>query len=273
MLNLAIINKSNAKLRQRTAVKTFFETIRDRKSLEESATRLWFGSLPFKMSEEAIPLFSFENYRKNFREDYQLHPFYTWRKVVKHVAKPHVDLLRLSSEDETEKVPEILGIVMCLGRLFVRAKISPTRYRPRWTGYEVFVDNSLNLWMIFDKASISSPDKDRHPYRCLLSNPIRLEQYVSGEEITDFVDIARLCHLYDIDTPFGASISEVANTACDSSIRLEKLQVDQIDRRDELIFRQKSDEGGSRNPRYRWRAPEPPLESPMSTYSSLGDIE
>jgi hypothetical protein len=224
------------------------------------------------MSEEAIPLFFFENYGKRPREDYQLHPCYTWRKGVKHVEKPHVDLLRLSSEDETEKVPEILGIVMCLGRLFVRAKILPTRYRPRWTGYEVFVDNSLNLWMIFDKASISSPDKDRHPYRCLLSNPFRLEQYVSGEENTDFVDIARLCHLHDIDARLGASIEEVANTACDTSIRFEKLQVDQIDRRDELIFRQKSDEGGSGSPRYRWRAPEPPLGTPTSTHSSLGDI-
>ena len=251
---MAIINKSNHKLRQRTAVETFLKMLQDLKSLEDLTTRLRLSSLPLKMSEEAIPLFNYTNHARNLHEDYQLHPCYTWRKVTKPIAKPHVDLLRISSKCEAEKIPERLNIVICLGRLFVRARSKSTRCLLRWTGYEIFVDNSLHLWMVFDKTSISNSDRDLHPLRCLLSNPLTLHQFESGEDNKDFVDIARLCHLYEIASFGGPSIEQVANTASFTSIRCETLQVDQIDRTDKLEFFRYRDEGDIGSPQDYWKA-------------------
>lgn len=243
--NPALINKSNIELRERPAVRSFLEEIREYTTLEQAQTRMWLEKIPRKMCREAIPLFSLRKPFDGLREDYQLHPRYTGRKATKLVEKPHVEIVRISGGEERRTLPEQLKIVIFVGQLFFRDKVSTKRYKAKWTGYEVIVDIVLDLWIIFNKEALRSPDPDEYRQRCLLWRTFGQDHIFSRKDKPHFVDLARLCRLRDIEAPWGVSIVEVSNSVRQSSMIWKNLQVLQIDRRENLIFREKMNEAKS----------------------------
>lgn len=146
--DIATTHDDNSKLKERDEVKRFFEEAREHKSLAELGTREWIGCLPLDMSQEAIPLFV----DVDSSTDYQLHPHYTTLELRNAVLQPHPEIFRLSIDGTTLKDP---NLVCGIGRLFVNSDNAETGRTSRWTGYEVFVDNNLALWMVFDRSSIT----------------------------------------------------------------------------------------------------------------------
>ena len=99
--------------------------------------------------------------------DYQLHPHYTLLELDKTARGPHNELCRLSINGDTvEDPPFVIGI----GRLFVNVGNGEAGHTSKWTGYEVFVDKQLALWMVFDRHSIDPRAADWYPYSCKLSH-------------------------------------------------------------------------------------------------------
>lgn len=105
---------------------------------------------------------------KDDSEDYQLHPHYTSLEVGKTATGPHNDLCRLSINGSTLEDPKL---VIGIGRLFVNVSNAKAERTSKWTGYEVFVDNELALWMVFDRHSNDPLAEDWYPVPCRLSHP------------------------------------------------------------------------------------------------------
>ncbi|KAK0512969.1 hypothetical protein JMJ35_004986 [Cladonia borealis] len=165
--NIAITHDRNTKLKERPAVDKFFEKIRNLKSLADHETRRWLGSLPFYMSEDGIPLFVDGDDSWDDSEDYQLHPHYPWMEVGKTATEPHNDFCRLSIDGNRLEDP---NLVIGIGRLFVNFVNAKAERTSKWTGYEVFLDKELALWMVFDRHSNNPRAEDWYLVPCRFSH-------------------------------------------------------------------------------------------------------
>lgn len=164
---IAITHDRNTKLKERHMVQKFFKEVREHESLADQKTRSWLGHLPFAMREDAIPLFVDGDDYSDDSEDYQLHPHYTLLELGKTARRPHNELCRLSMNGNTLEDP---ALVIGIGRLFVNVGNGKAGRTSKWTGYEVFVDKELALWMVFDRRSIDPRAADWYPFPCRLSH-------------------------------------------------------------------------------------------------------
>ncbi|KIX95292.1 uncharacterized protein Z520_08809 [Fonsecaea multimorphosa CBS 102226] len=121
---MAITHDRNAKLKDRPLVDKFFRDIQGHRTLEDPKTCSWLANLPFDMCDDSIPLFVEGD----------------------------------ESRDDSTPNP-VIGI----GRLFVHARNDTGGRTSKWTGYEVFVDRSLSLWIVFDIHSDNPPASDWYP--------------------------------------------------------------------------------------------------------------
>ena len=144
--DIATTHKSNDELRESLAVQKFFDEVRQIKSLVDDDKRKWMGTLPSKMTERAIPLFT--DYDTG--TDFQLHFSYTWMRVLHtagtksaRVVDPFVhSLVHVTDSSDLELISDP-DIVIPLGKLFINKSGHST-----WTGYEILVSNKLSLWII-----------------------------------------------------------------------------------------------------------------------------
>ena len=171
-------------------VKKFLQDVRKHKSLADHETRSWLGNLPFHMRKDAIPLFVDGDDSGDDSKEYQLHPCYTFLELRKEATRPHNELLRLYINNNMLEAPDL---VIGIGRLFVNYRIGEAGRTSKWTGYEVFVDRELALWMVFDTQSLNPRAADWYPLPCRLSHSIpadsddaqRALSYVSKERRLD----------------------------------------------------------------------------------------
>ncbi|KAI9888236.1 MAG: hypothetical protein M1814_000941 [Vezdaea aestivalis] len=188
--DIAITHDSNIELKGRNMVKSFFHNVRKYKSLSDSETRRWLENLPFHMRKDAIPLFVDGNSEDNSIE-YQLHPSYTFLEPIKAATRPHTQFFRLYTNDHLLESPDL---VMGIGRLFANYRNGDERRTSKWTGYEVFVDQTLALWMVFDTRSINPRALDWYPQPCRLSLLISSDSDETGKDPRDVSEERR----YDI---------------------------------------------------------------------------
>jgi len=217
--DIANTHKTNEELRGRDAVKQFFKEVENMDTLEDNEKREWIGSLPSKMFEEAIPLFTdFDT-----RTDYQLHFSYTRMEglhtytfpspVSHHAAENESDdipdyyvhsLLHATNRNKVELVSEP-NIVIPLGKLFVNES-----GRSNWTGYEVFVSSNMELWMIY---ILDEDDFEKwYSVDCSLSRRRTIPGSAKEEQTEKFPSfkIARLWN--SLRTLHSGSFKEAADT-------------------------------------------------------------
>lgn len=120
------------------------------------------------MRKDVIPLFTHGDDSGDASEDYQLHPCRTWLDVDTTAAQPDKELFCLIKDDKTFKDLGSVIVVIGIGRLFINASTGIGGRTSKWTGYEVFVDQKLALWIVFDRKSRYLPAADWYPV------PIRL---------------------------------------------------------------------------------------------------
>ncbi|KAI4161634.1 MAG: hypothetical protein LQ342_004775 [Letrouitia transgressa] len=227
--DIAITHDRNAKLKGRHAVEKFFKDVREHRSLADHKTRSWLGNLPFYIREDAIPLFVDGDDHEDDSKDYQLHPRYTLLELGKTATQPHNELCRLSIDDNMLEDP---NLVIGIGRLFVNVSNGKAGRTSKWTGYEVFVDKQLALWMVFDRRSINPRAADWYPLSCRLSRPIPQD---SGNEqrVLSFTskvprfDIA--CFLPSLRDLADAEFS-TASEKVQEKMRSGKMRVCQVER-------------------------------------------
>ncbi|KAI1109529.1 hypothetical protein F5Y14DRAFT_432326 [Nemania sp. NC0429] len=145
--DISNIHASNQELREREATKLCFEIFDKLESLGDNKSRDQIGRMPRQWSSEAIPLFEHNG------ADYQLHFAYTWLRALHTYAKmvesePYSadwDLYGLAGVTQGGHLEVILAplTVVSLGKLFINKSDQLT-----WTGYELFVSGSLEVWMI-----------------------------------------------------------------------------------------------------------------------------
>ena len=223
--NIAITHDRNTKLKERHVVEKFFKNIRELESLADHKTRSWLGHLPFCMREDAIPLFVDGDDYSDDSEDYQLHPHYTLLELGETTRKPHNELCRLSIDGNTLEDP---NLVIGVGRLFVNVGNGKAERTSKWTGYEVFVDKELALWMVFDRHSIDPRAADWYPFPCWLSHPTLQdsgdEQRVPKERLFDIA-----CFLPSLRDLADADF-KTASEKVQEKIRCGEMRVCQVER-------------------------------------------
>ena len=181
------------------------------------------------MRQDAIPLFVDGDASDDDSKDYQLHPCYTFLELGKTAKLPHNDLFHLSVDDNVLDVP---NLVIGIGRLFVNVSNGEAGRTSKWTGYEVFVDQQLALWMVFNRHSINPRAADWYPLPCRLSLSIprdygEEQQVLSSALKEPRFDIACfLLSLRDLaDAKFETALQQVQFQS-----RLGKMKVDQVER-------------------------------------------
>ncbi|KAI1201726.1 hypothetical protein F5X97DRAFT_289399 [Nemania serpens] len=178
-VDIANTHESNKELAERDAVKEFLKKIKSIDTLEDLATRQWIGSLPLRWSNGAIPLFTHNG------TDYQLHISYTWMKGIRTAGEwiaPSWEVMKkiyaqnkTNKEDQKDREHDadvkvnpdraVDSQVHCLARASEQSSMefvtNPSVVIPfgklflnrlghsSWTGYEVFVSGSLELWLIY----------------------------------------------------------------------------------------------------------------------------
>ena len=187
-------------------VQKFFKDIRELTSLADHETRSWLGSLPFYMREDAIPLFVDGDEYRDDSEDYQLHPHYTLLELGKTATKPHNELCRLSIDGNTLEDP---NLVIGIGRLFVNVGNGRAGRTSKWTGYEVFVDKELALWMVFDRHSINPRAAVWYPIPSRLSH-LALQDSGDQRVMSYTSEVRRFDIAFDIAC-FLPSLRDLAN--------------------------------------------------------------
>lgn len=141
-------------------MKEFFAKLKNIKSVWEEDARQWLSLLPHTMCGEAIPLF--ESNIDGILEDYQLHPRHSWLTQGVNAEDPDIDFYQIS---DTELREHQNPLFIPLGRLFVNAA-NGNRFDERgprnrshlirWTGYKVLVADNPELWIVFDRHSLTS---------------------------------------------------------------------------------------------------------------------
>lgn len=177
------------------------------------------------MRDDAVPLFVDGDEHGHDSEDYQLHPHHTMLERGKTVTKPHYELLSLSIDGNTLEDP---NLVIGIGRLFVNASHGKAERTSKWTGYEVFVDKELALWMVFDRLSIDPRASDWYPISCRLSHPILQDSDDYASKARRF-DIA--CFLPSLRDLADAEF-KTASEKVQEKFRSGKIRICQVDRSD-----------------------------------------
>jgi hypothetical protein len=166
--DMAITHVRSAQLGGKPMLERFFNDVSEHTSLADQRTRSWLGDLPFSMHKDAIPLFADGDASDDDSKDYKLHPCYTFLELSKSAKLPHNHLLRLCIDGTVLDVPKlVVGIV----RLFVNVSNGGAGRTSKWTGYKVFADQQLALWMVFNRQSIYPPAADWYPLPCRFSLP------------------------------------------------------------------------------------------------------
>ncbi|KAI1178682.1 hypothetical protein F4777DRAFT_537550 [Nemania sp. FL0916] len=185
--DIAYSHEANEALHAKPGVKDFFTEVQKHTSLADDKTRNWLASLPMKL-RGAIPLFEYSE----ASEDYQLHTTYTSLSVDQLAENPNQQGFGLTIDGKRVELNKSIfpSFVIDLGRLFVNFPRDGDGERvSKWTGYEVFVDFDLALWIVFDTQAIGHPGKDYH-----LLNPKGLSQLYdeSVDKMPQF-GVAKLC--------------------------------------------------------------------------------
>ncbi|CAF9941058.1 MAG: hypothetical protein HETSPECPRED_002859 [Heterodermia speciosa] len=167
--DIATLHERNAVLMERATVKSFQKGIDGCKSLADDKTRDWLTNLPFYQRKEAFPLFTDGEKSRDDSTDYQLHPHYTLLEFSKTAVQPHDSLCRLQKGDVILDDPDL---VVGVGRLFVNIRNGKGGRTTKWTGYEVFVDQKLAVWVVFDRSSNDPRAAGWYPELCELLPPI-----------------------------------------------------------------------------------------------------
>ncbi|KAI0537830.1 hypothetical protein GGR58DRAFT_470037 [Xylaria digitata] len=185
--DIAINHKRNADLRSRDKAQQFFEDVQNLKSLADLSTRDWLGRLPLDLCDEVIPLFDDDDSSTG----YQLHPSFTNIALGSSDSDPHPDVFSLSVDGEKGRINKSYGpgVVMGIGRLFVNTSCADNGRLSKWTGYEVFVDHELGLWMVFDNQSKFHDHDGWYQFDCKLVSP-QSQQPPEREPIFDY---AKFC--------------------------------------------------------------------------------
>ena len=237
--DIASSHATNDELRERDAVKDFFEKIKKIDTFKNSDERDWIGSLPSKMFKEPIPLFTdFDT-----GTDYQLHFSYTKMKAVPTYTslKPKQNdsdnvpdyychgLLHIRNGSEVDLV-SYPNIVIPLGKLFVNES-----GRSKWTGYEVFVGSDTVIWIIYvlDEDDLQNWD----PACCNLFRVVTTPSSAKAEQ-TGAATEFKLAHLwYSLKTLDTATFKDAANLVAlshlryyTSSVRLLEISMAEVSR-------------------------------------------
>ncbi|KAI1193304.1 hypothetical protein F5X97DRAFT_328672 [Nemania serpens] len=151
--DIAINHACNRDLRACKKVQDFFNDVKQLKTLEDLETFKWLSGFPLDMHDEVIPLFEDDASATG----YQLHPCFTNLPLDSFATNPHAVIFALSIDGR--RVPlnnsDLPQLVMGIGRLFTNADYGEQGRLSKWTGFEVFVDYELGLWMIFNSESRS----------------------------------------------------------------------------------------------------------------------
>lgn len=204
-------------------MENFFKDIREHESLADNKTRSWLGNLPSYIREDAIPLFVDGDDLGDDSVDYQLHPRYTLLELGNTAMRPHEELCRLSINDKMLEDP---NLVIGIGRLFINVSDGKAGRTSKWTGYEVFVDKELALWMVFDRHSINPRAADWYPVSCRLQD-FGDERFLSHTLKAPPFDIA--CFLPSLRDLADAKF-KTASEKVQEKTRLGKIRVYQVER-------------------------------------------
>jgi len=217
--DIAITHHRNTELKEQ--LNQFLQDAQKHNSLRDPQTRSWLVDLPFSMRKDVIPLFTHGDTSGDASEDYQLHPGRTWLDVDTAAAQPHKELFCLMKDDETLPAPiTVIGI----GRLFINTSADTGKRTSKWTGYEVFVDQELALWIVFDRKSHYPPAADWYPV------PIRLGH--DDEPQVGPFDIARLLpSLHDLaNASFKGARDTVQQTMDSGKMKLGLIAQKDVER-------------------------------------------
>ncbi|KAI0115773.1 hypothetical protein GGR51DRAFT_502062 [Nemania sp. FL0031] len=143
---------SNDELSEREEVIQFFHHISNvtRPTYELVS---WLSTMSSRMEDCAIPLFRHRDV------DYQIHPRYrrSPRRIVDGEPKPYhawTDIIRVPTEGNILVIP--------FGDLFIN-KLYTDPYEPsesarrsKDTGYSVYLDMCLNIWLVFDPRALEN---------------------------------------------------------------------------------------------------------------------
>ncbi|KAI1752773.1 hypothetical protein F4782DRAFT_530260 [Xylaria castorea] len=201
-------DQDNATLRDRPKVKQFFQEVEDHKSLADSKTLSWLSKMPWRLFNEAIPLFEDDD----GLEEYRLRPSPCRLRMSNTVIDHFPGVIGISASDSTndQRVEVHLGdsvgarIVMAIGQLCVHLRGG--REESYWTGYDVFVDYDLSLWMIFNNyihSDLHSPAPKYH-FPCKLT-----EGDPSNMKCPNF-EFAHFC----------SSLHEIESTTLEEAVKL-----------------------------------------------------
>ena len=181
------------------------------------------------MRGDAMPLIVDGDDHSDDSVDYKLHPHYTLLELGKTARKPHNELCRLSINGN---MLEDANLVVGIGRLFVIVGNGMDGRTSRWTGYEVFVDKELALWMVFDRHSIDPRAEDWYPFSCRLSHPA-LQDSGAEQRVINWrpkslpFDIA--CFLPSLRDPANARF-KTASEKVQETIQCGGMRVCQVER-------------------------------------------
>ncbi|GAP89902.1 hypothetical protein SAMD00023353_4400020 [Rosellinia necatrix] len=220
--DIALTHDRNNDLRQKSSVQNFFDLASTIKSCLDPDSTKWLRSLPYKMRNDAIPLF--ENTSDKDTEDYQLHLSYSWLTVDKHAANPVPGFYHLPCIQNAK--PEETRLFIPLGRLFVNARnggscntrCNITRSRvTRWTGYEVFISDDLALWIVFDYHCLTSGAQPWYPVSCAILEPFKPRLSIA-------------CLLPSLATVEHATFQTAMTSLQQTYLDLPQVQISQVER-------------------------------------------
>ncbi|KAI0187064.1 hypothetical protein EV127DRAFT_499877 [Xylaria flabelliformis] len=190
-------SKDNATLRERPKIKQFFQEVDDLKFLADDKTLNWLATIRRRLFNEAIPLFEDADGLEQYRIRPSLHRL-KMRKATFDHCQDVIGLSYLNSTNNKRKDIHIGGpvgarLVVYIGQLCVYLRGG--RRRSTWTGYDVFVDYALGLWMVFNNhVNHDRPlSGTKHHFPCKLTKPSNME--------STYFDFAKFCEsLHEIET-------------------------------------------------------------------------
>ncbi|OAL29577.1 hypothetical protein AYO22_01991 [Fonsecaea multimorphosa] len=109
-------------------------------------------------------------------------------------VQPDDNIFQISFDDASQTTNQGLIHAIGIGRLFVNVSDAEDQRISKWTGYEVFVDWDLALWMVFDPHSLNPRAKGWYPEYCTLAHP---SLKISSKKVQLPSDESKT-HLFDI---------------------------------------------------------------------------
>ncbi|KAJ8124876.1 hypothetical protein O1611_g8764 [Lasiodiplodia mahajangana] len=221
--DMAINHACNADLRAREKIREFFNDVQELTSLADLDTRDWLAMFPLDMRDEAIPLFEDDA----SATDYQLHPSFTGLDLGMAAENAHPEIFCLSTDGERISLgqPDRPQLVMGIGRLFVNTHNGGSERLSKWTGYEVFVDCELGLWIVFDRSSTSANHDGWFEFNSKLVTP----QNHPLQEKQPFFDYAKIC---DSFSRVNSLSFEMALDSINESRGSGRVRVSQVEKKE-----------------------------------------